>query len=147
MKGDQVLVKNNDYKQLPVESTGTSTVEKMSFTIGSDSAGTYACRGTSYDDFCVTQQHYSSEGVVLSIISAVPLEQPVSATAYGGSSHTFSCKFPDPFEGQSYEVVWSFKAVGASVARVSYQVQLQEISYCALHDSWINFIFTANGSY
>lgn len=129
MKGDQVLERNTDYNQLPVESTGTSTVAKMSFTISSDSAGTYTCRGTFYDGFCVTQQQFSSEGVVLSITTAEPLEEPASATAYGGESHTFSCKFPDAFGGERYEIEWLFKAVGASEAIVSYQIQLVIVLY------------------
>jgi len=118
LKGDTVLSQGQDYRRVPVgRSEGPETVSVIQFTIEADSAGTYTCRATSYDDFCVTQEQYSSDDVVLSVISATPLEDPQSATAYGGNSHTFSCKFPDPFEGQSYEVVWSFKAVGANVAK------------------------------
>ena len=119
LKGSDVLTEGTDYKKIKVEAgESTDLVSKIEFDIASDSAGTYKCRGTQYDDFCATQQKFESEGVVLTIITATPLENPADATAYGGGSHTFSCKFPNPFVGDTYEIVWSFKGVGDSVAQV-----------------------------
>ncbi|KAL5250884.1 hypothetical protein ACHWQZ_G016582 [Mnemiopsis leidyi] len=118
LKDSTVLTEGTDYEKVKVEASGSSDlVSKIEFDIASDSAGTYKCRGTQYDDFCATQRQFESEGVVLTIITATPLENPADATAYGGGSHTFTCRFPNPFVGQSYEIVWSFKGAGDSVAQ------------------------------
>ncbi|KAL5249910.1 hypothetical protein ACHWQZ_G015848 [Mnemiopsis leidyi] len=118
LKDGEVLTEGTDYKEIKVEvSKPTDKVSKMEFDIAADSAGTYKCRGTQYDDFCPTQRQFESEGVVLTIITATPLENPADATAYGGGSHTFTCKFPNPFVGQTYEIVWSFKGAGDSVTQ------------------------------
>ena len=119
MKDGEVLTEGTDYKEIKVEvSKPTDKVSKMEFDIAADSAGTYKCRGTQYDDFCPTQQQFESEGVELTIITATPLKNPTDATAYGGGSHTFTCTFPNPFVGQTYEIVWSFKGAGDSVTQV-----------------------------
>ena len=118
LKSTEVLTQDKDYKRVKVTGNSKDLVSKIEFDIESDSAGTYKCRGTQYDEFCATQQKFESKGVVLSVINAVPLENPKSATGYGGGSHTFSCKFPNPFVGQTYETVWSFKGAGDSIAKV-----------------------------
>ena len=114
-----MLTEGTDYNKIKVEdSDSTDLVSKIEFDIAADSAGTYKCRGTQYDDFCATPQQFESEGVVLTIITATPLENPADATAYGGGSHTFSCKFPNPLPSETYEIVWSYKGAGDSVAQV-----------------------------
>ena len=59
----------------------------------------------------VTQQNFESEELTI-------IENPADATAYGDGSHTFSCKFPNPFVGDKYEIVWSFKGADDAVAMV-----------------------------
>ena len=114
-----MLVEDTDYEKVKVEaSESDDLVSKIEFDIEEDAAGSYKCRGAQYDDFCATQKVFDSEDVVLTIIAAVPLENPQDATAYGGGSHEFSCKFPNPFGEQTYEIVWSYKGVGESSAKV-----------------------------
>merc|ERR1712176_906420 len=117
LKDDQVMTEGTDYTKLSAASESDDLVSKIEFDIEDDSAATYKCRGTQYDDFCSTPQKFESEDVVLTIIAAVPKVNPADATAYGGDSHTFSCKFPNPFVGQTYEIVWSFKGAGDASAK------------------------------
>merc|ERR1712176_1513300 len=116
LKGDQVMTEGTDYTKLSAASESDDLVSKIEFDIEDDSEATYKCRGTQYDDFCSTPQQFESEDVVLTIIAAVPKQNPASATAYGGGSHKFTCKFPNPFVGQTYEIVWAFKGAGDSIA-------------------------------
>merc|ERR1712176_534758 len=117
LKDDQVMTEGTDYTKLSAASESDDLVSKIEFDIEDDSEATYKCRGTQYDDFCSTPQQFESEDIVLTIIAAVPKQNPASATAYGGGSHKFTCKFPNPFVGQTYEIVWSFKGAGDASAK------------------------------
>jgi hypothetical protein len=119
LKGNTVLTKGTDYKELPAGKSGDDSVSKIEIDIASNSAGTYKCRATQFDEFCSQQKQFESEGVVLTIIAAVPKQSPQPATAYGKGKHTFTCKFPNPFVGQTYEIAWSFKGIGESAAMVN----------------------------
>ena len=77
LKNNEVLVEGTDYEKVKVAaSQSDDAVSKIEFDIAADSAGSYKCQGTQYDDFCTTQEEFGSEEVVLSIISATPLENP-----------------------------------------------------------------------
>ena len=124
MKDGEVLVEDDDYKKIKVDGDSSDSVSKIEFDIAADSAGTYKCRGTQYDQFCATQKNFESDGVVLTIISATALENPADATAYGGGTHTFSCRFPNPFPDDPYEMDWSFKGVDDDAAKVCHMIRL-----------------------
>ena len=123
MKDGEVLVEDDDYKKIKVDGDSSDSVSKIEFDIAADSAGTYKCRGTQYDQFCATQKNFESDGVVLTIISATALENPADATAYGGGTHTFSCRFPNPFPDDPYEMDWSFKGVDDDAAKVCHMIR------------------------
>ena len=79
LKNNAALVEGTDYEKVKVAGKGQrsdDSISKIEFDIAADSAGSYKCQGTQYDDFCTTQEEFVSEEVVLSIISATPLENP-----------------------------------------------------------------------
>ena len=118
LKDDQLLVKGDDYKKMRGDGDSSDSVSKIKFNIAPDSAGTYKCRGTQYDQYCAAQKNFESDGVVLTVISATELENPADGTAYGSGTHTFSCRFPNPFPDDPYEINWSFKGVDDAAAKV-----------------------------
>ena len=65
--------------------------------------------GTYYDDYCPTSKTFNSTSISLSVISAVPITQPASATIVADSPHTITCVFPNPYgSSESYEISWSY---------------------------------------
>ena len=119
LKGNTVLTKGTDYEELTAGKSGDGSVSKIEFDIKSDSAGTYKCRATQFDDFCSQEKEFESKGVVLTTVAAVPLQSPQPAIAYSKGTHTFTCKFRNPFVGQTYEIDWSFKGIGDAAAMVN----------------------------
>ena len=99
---------NSDYKKVSTASNSDDLVSAIKLTIADDSAGTYTCEAMQYDDICSDEQKFPSAGVILEVIAAVPIQEPLSGTVYEGANHDLTCEFPNPFGDATYEIVWSF---------------------------------------
>ena len=104
-KSDVELSQDTDYKIVAVEDDGTGDTV-LAIKIRIDTAADYTCRATYYDGKCAEQQ-FISDTVSITVIEAVPLDEPVSMLVPAGTEHTISCKFPNAYPTRNHQIKWS----------------------------------------
>ena len=117
-------------------------VSAIKLTIADDSAGTYTCKAVQYDDICNNEQEFPSADVILEVIAAVPITQPLSATVLEGTNHELTCVFPNPFDDTTYEIVWSFERKVSNLIVISPYVNLILIYVCINYMSIVRCNFS-----
>ena len=120
------MTEDTDYKNVQVvDDASGDTVSAIKIKI--DTAADYTCKGVYYDGKCTSEEAFTSEAVSITVIEAVPLEEPLSALVAAGTEHTISCKFPNAFPTMNYQIKWS---AGGKVGVIPYPFVACAMLYC-----------------